>query len=471
MNRIIIICTLFFITTCANAQKNTLSKKGQQFLQQEQKKQKASISFKVEHKGWIEKIDQASQSFREAKTLEEKVALHKKANEIVVGFTGDKSISNYESQQAIVDGLAAELAHTYILENNLEKFNYYIDGMTWAGRQSDFLSINSKYFSGTTLDDEASNLDLAYQLNTKALEIIKKEHKKELGSFRPRGMALFVIKSKIMRPILRHQALILAKQSKPKLALPYQKEAFDFLEEDAMKYRGRYVGIVDEYAIYYELAHGGKEALPVVYNLSQTYPTEKIITQLKRLGTQYPKVLGQNMDQILATIKAKKTERVKNTIKPKLVNQETPIKFSLKNIKGETITNESLKGKVVVMDFWATWCGPCIKSFPTMQSLVNEYADDKDVEFVFIATRENGTPEENLKKVTKYINSKGYTFNVLMDDSSEVIKAFQPKEWLPTKIVLNKKGHMIYKNHGYKGEEVLKDEINVLIELAKEDDN
>ncbi len=485
---ILIITLLFALSACKsakkanNASKDTISK-NQQILKEQQKNKKSSKAFDVssisgksdsfdeEHKEWLAEIDQAIQSFREAKTLEEKVAFHKKAKEILLGFKGDKTAPSYEVEEADVDGLAGELANSYILENNLEKFYYYVDEMTWAGRQSDFLSINSKYFSGTTLDDEASNLDLAYQLNTKALDLIRKELKKELERERPRGLSLFVIKNKLMRPTLQHQALILAKQGKPKLALPYQKEAFDFLEEDKMKFRARYLDIVDEYASYYELVHGGKEALPIVYDLSKKYPTEKITAQLKRLGTQYPKVLDQDINQILATIKAEKAEKAKIKIKSKLITQETPIKFSLKNIKGETVTNESLKGKIVVMDFWATWCGPCIRSLPAMQSLVNKYADDKDVEFVFIATYEKGTPEEILERVTKYIKSKDYNFNVLMDYSSEVLKAFQPNKWLPTKIVLNKKGHMIYSNNGFKGPELLKDEISTLIEIIKEDDN
>jgi thiol-disulfide isomerase/thioredoxin len=48
--------------------------------------------------------------------------------------------------------------------------------------------------------------------------------------------------------------------------------------------------------------------------------------------------------------------------------------FTMKDLNGKKITNQTLKGKVVLFDFWATWCGPCKKASPLMQSLHKKYA-------------------------------------------------------------------------------------------------
>ena len=142
------------------------------------------------------------------------------------------------------------------------------------------------------------------------------------------------------------------------------------------------------------------------------------------------------LTQLEKEAKAKHVEEIKEA----MINEDAP-NFTLTNLNGESVSLESLKGKVVVVDFWATWCGPCIASFPGMQKAVNKFADDKDVEFIFVDTWESGKDKE--KAVKKFIESKGYNFNVLMDIENTMVADYKV-DGIPAKFILDKDGNIRY---------------------------
>jgi len=117
------------------------------------------------------------------------------------------------------------------------------------------------------------------------------------------------------------------------------------------------------------------------------------------------------------------------------------IDFSLKNSAGKEIKLSDYKGKVIVLDFWATWCGPCKASFPKMQELVDKYKN-KDVEFFFIDTWERTKEGETVKNVNTLLKDKKYTFNVLFDFKDEITAIYKIQS-IPSKIVIDKDGIII----------------------------
>src|SRR5690606_5039902 len=128
----------------------------------------------------------------------------------------------------------------------------------------------------------------------------------------------------------------------------------------------------------------------------------------------------------------------------KALSQEAP-EFELKDVDGNTVRLADLRGKVVVLDFWATWCGPCKASFPAMQKAVDKYADDPNVMFLFVHTWDR--VNDPTKDAKDYVVSNNYSFEVLMDlrdvetRESAVAKAYGVRG-IPTKVIIDPKGQI-----------------------------
>jgi len=126
--------------------------------------------------------------------------------------------------------------------------------------------------------------------------------------------------------------------------------------------------------------------------------------------------------------------------------------FRLKDPEGHTIELAALKGKVVILDFWATWCIPCHESFPGMQQAVNHYKNDTTVIFLFIDTREQS--EDPVPLVKKDLARHHYSFHVLLDEKEnggEQKKVYNRygMAGVPTKFIIDAKGLIRYKLEGY----------------------
>ena len=86
--------------------------------------------------------------------------------------------------------------------------------------------------------------------------------------------------------------------------------------------------------------------------------------------------------------------------------------FRMTDIHGNVLTNQSLKGKVVVLDFWATWCGPCKQASPVMQKLFAKYGD-RGLVVIGAETLENGAPAG--AKAYAHEHHYTYTFTTYND--------------------------------------------------------
>lgn len=117
--------------------------------------------------------------------------------------------------------------------------------------------------------------------------------------------------------------------------------------------------------------------------------------------------------------------------------------FAAMDSEGQNVELASYAGKVTVLDFWATWCGPCRKAMPHVQALHERYADNPDVAVVgvhFDANYRAANPAD-------YFEKNGYSFD-LIPDGREISKAYGISS-IPSFVVIDADGTIIHRQTGF----------------------
>lgn len=126
--------------------------------------------------------------------------------------------------------------------------------------------------------------------------------------------------------------------------------------------------------------------------------------------------------------------------------------FELQLLSGETVKLSSFQGKKVIVNFWATWCGPCQAEMPEMQ----EFHEAHSEETVILAVNMT-TTEKNIDNVKNYVSEKNLTFPVLLDLTNDISTSYQVYS-IPTSYYIDTEGIIRYKYTGAMSLDMMKSE-------------
>lgn len=136
------------------------------------------------------------------------------------------------------------------------------------------------------------------------------------------------------------------------------------------------------------------------------------------------------------------------------LGEHTPA-FEIVDRKNNKITPETLKGKVVLLNFFATWCPPCREELPRLQKEIWEDLKSEDLA-VFVLAREEGWD-----KIDPFMEKHNYTFPVFPDLKRGVFGLFADQS-IPRNVVLDRQGKIIYQSIGFENKE-----FTIMVDLIK----
>ncbi|HFA49839.1 MAG TPA: TlpA family protein disulfide reductase [Bacteroidetes bacterium] len=362
-----------------------------------------------------------------------------------------------EQGKTDLDNFASSIALQFAEAKNWEKFDAYLSEISDPVGRAGVLNNIAWGMSGESIEAEAPMAEKGERYSLQSLELLEKEM--ATAANKPRHLTKKQWKERLQN--------IYAMYADTYALLAYHTGNM----EDALKYQGIACGqgefedadMNSRYAVYFE-------------KTKSTAETEKMLADLIAKGAATPAMkdrhkklflanntLESAYGKYLAELERAAIEKLRKKVEEGMV-EEDAIGFELTSLDGKNVSLESLKGKVVVLDFWATWCGPCKASFPAMQTAVDKYKDRDDVAFVFIDTWER--VKNKKENAAKFISDKGYSFNVLLDTENAAVGAYGV-EGIPAKFVLDKNGKIRFKSLGYGGNaDELVHELSMMIEMA-----
>ena len=141
-----------------------------------------------------------------------------------------------------------------------------------------------------------------------------------------------------------------------------------------------------------------------------------------------------------------------------LANPAANLKFSFKDIAGKKVSLSQFRGKVIILDFWATWCIPCKEEIPGFIELQKKYGD-RGLQIVGVSV------DDTMNQAKKYATEIKMNYPVLLAEGKEdILKAYDPIKGIPVSIIIDREGRIAMRHEGIAKMDVFEKEILPLLQ-------
>lgn len=358
-----------------------------------------------------------------------------------------------DNQESIKEFLQQQVANAYVQEKNWKGLFEYAKNLTAASRASMFNNV-----SWNMAEEGIENIQEAKRMSYEATSWAENEVKAPTEK-KPAMLTGLQWEEQRKRNFAMYAdtyAFILYQNGTYKEGLPYAKSAATYNKFADAEYNERY-------ALLAEKALPASEAQKLIEGFVKSgKASAKTKAALKNI---YVKEKGSDTGYAAYLTNLEEEAKIarRAEIAKGMINEPAPA-FALKDFEGNSVSLASLKGKVVVVDFWATWCGPCIASMPGMKKAQDKYKGNPNVKFLFVDTWEK--VDNKLQNAKDFMTKKGYDFHVLLDTEDNVVSDFKVSG-IPTKFIVDGNGNIRFKAVGFDGnDDALVEELTTMIELA-----
>lgn len=207
-----------------------------------------------------------------------------------------------------------------------------------------------------------------------------------------------------------------------------------------------------------EIVNGNNNLLNQPEEIIET-KNEEVLNETENEKTEEIKVENILDDEVKKPVEITKPQIEESNLEEVIYEDGVSVGNKAKNFEVELLSGEKVKlsdyfGKPIFLNFWATWCGPCIREMPDIQKIKDEYGDK-----VIILAVNAGELKDDVKK---FIDKTQYTFNIGIDEKGDVLDLYDSM-YIPLSLFIDEKGVIKERRTGTLPEEDMRSLVESLI--------
>ena len=255
--------------------------------------------------------------------------------------------------------------------------------------------------------------------------------------------------------IMANQGLISAQLNQPEAAREWFAKSIPTLKSAAL---------LRAVALQYQRWDDSDSALPVLEAAYRYAPFDPEIRQLLDSAID-KKGIGSAAERqaYFSKLDKQRKQGYYEEFQKMITDTPFPKDFSIVDMNKKSLLPSELVGKIVIIDFWATWCKPCIASFPYLQQVYKKYADDPQVKFVVLNSGSGNSWDDAYKWAQA---NPQFDFPFYYNQDKKLSSKLEITS-IPTTMILDKKGNIRFRKVGFEGEKLLQS-LDAMIEYLKE---